>query len=220
MLTLLAATILMQKMPDTTLRLKVGDSWTTEYTYHFMGDDIDLANTEITKFAVAREGKREVLTVEWRLKETKVDGETVPAPKGIVPMRAKVTLAGEMMTQIVGDDVARHRIERAIQVERKGNLNEPSFFPVPPHVRLVGISKIVELDPRFKEKSVLAVAVQERGGDRPIKGMGNYTLDPKSGVLLEAVWTLVDAPIPGGDKLCDLTVSAVTKGLKLAPRIK
>jgi hypothetical protein len=220
MITLLAAAILTQKMPNTALRLKAGDAWTTEYTYHYMGDDIDLANTETSKFTVVREGKREVLTVEWRLKETKVDGHTVPAAKGIEPVRAKVTLTGEGLTNIVGDDVTRHRIERAIQIERKGNLQEPAFFPVPPHVRLVGISKIVELDSRIKDRSVLAVAIEERGGDRPIRGIGHYVLHPESGILLEAGWNLTNSPIPGGDKICDLTVTAETKGLKLAPRVK
>lgn len=219
MISILAAVVLTQKMPDTSLRLMVGDSWTTEYTYHFMGDDIDLANTETSKFAVVREGKREVLTVEWRLKSTKVDGHTVPAAKGIEPVRFKTTLAGEDLTLIVGHDVARHRIERAIQIERKGQLREPSFFPVPPHVRLVGISKIVELDTRIKDRSVLAVAIEEKSTN-PIRGMGNYTFDPTSGVLLEAAWNLTEVPIPGGDKVCDLTITAETKNLKLAPRVK
>lgn len=220
MTTLLAIAVLTQKMPDTTLRLKAGDSWTTEYTYHFIGEDIDLANTEVFRFAVLREGKRDVLTVDWRLKETKVDGETIPAPKGLEPMKAKVTLAGESLTQIVGNDVARHRIERAIEIERKGNVHEPSFFPVPPYVRLVGINKIVEIEPRIKAGNVLAVAVAETGGDKPIKGMGNYSLHPVSGVLVEGAWNLVNVPIPGGYKVCDLTVTAETKNLKLAPRAK
>ena len=57
MLTLIAAALITQKMPDTALRLKVGDAWTAQYTYHYTGDDVDLANVETIKFAVVREGK-------------------------------------------------------------------------------------------------------------------------------------------------------------------
>src|SRR5688572_1684597 len=121
MLSLLCALALQtQKMPDSTLRLKVGDSWTAEYSYHYTGDDIDLTQNETVRYSVVREAKRDVLIAEWKLKETKTDGETIPLPKGTKPVVRKVTLQGEDLDQPLGTDVVRHRIERAIQVERKG----------------------------------------------------------------------------------------------------
>lgn len=218
MLSLLAAAVLTQKMPDTSLRLRAGDSWTAEYTYHYQGDDIDLSNREQVKYAVAREGARTVLSAEWQLVETKTDGETIPAPKGLKPMVRKVTLDGEDLNPPVGDDVARHRIERAIAIERKGKLSEPTFFPVPPNVRLVGIHRIVELDPRVKDKSVLAVAVAETAGEKPLKAIGYYSLHPATGILEQGHWTIANAPIPGGSGLCELNVSVTIKNLKLTVR--
>ncbi|MBC8065757.1 MAG: hypothetical protein H7Y17_13075 [Chlorobia bacterium] len=218
MLSLLAAVVLTQKMPDTSLRLQAGDSWTAAYTYHFAGEDIDLTQREQIKYSVVREPARSVLIAEWQLVETKTDGETIPAPKGIKPMVRKLTLDGENLNPPVGDDVARHRIERTIAIERKGNLSEPSFFPVPPYVRLVGINRIVELDSRVKDKSVLAVSVEETVRDKPLKAVGYYTLHPTTGILEQGQWTITNAPIPGGSGLCDLTVAVTAKNLKLAPR--
>jgi len=218
MLTLLAVAVLTQKMPDTSLRLKVGDSWVQEATYHYRSDDIDQANVETSQFSVIREGKREVLKVEWKLKETRFDGEVVPVPKGTLPVVHKVAFDGEQLTTPVNELVERHRIERALQIERKGALSEPQFFPVPPNVRLVGFKRIVELDPRSKEKPLLAVSFAETGGDKAMKALGYYSLHPVAGILTEGHWTIVNCPIPGGEKLCELEVTVATKDLKLAPR--
>ena len=218
MLTLIAAALITQKMPDTALRLKVGDAWTAQYTYHYTGDDVDLANVETIKFAVVREGKREILVAQWQLKETLVDDERIPVPPGVKPVVRKIGLDGEDMSPPEGQDVARHRIERAIMVERKGALAEPAFFPVPPHVRLVGIKKIVELDPRVKEEPVLAVSFQETGGDQPMKGIGYYSFEPTSGILKSGSWTIRNSPLPGGEKPCELLVTLEVRDLKLALR--
>ena len=205
-------------MPDTALRLKVGDAWTAEYTYHYTSDDLDLANIETTKYAVVREGKREVLVAQWQLKETRMDNERVPAPPGIKPITRKISLNGEDLNPPEGQDVARHRIERAITVERKGNLSEPIFFPVPPQVRLVGIKKIVELDPRVKDEPVVAVSFQETGGDMSMKGIGYYSFEPIAGILKSGSWTIQNSPLPGGEKPCELLVTLEVKDLRLAPR--
>jgi hypothetical protein len=218
MLTLVAAVVLAQKMPDTALRLKVGDAWTAEYTYHYTGDEVDLANVETVKYSVVRDGKREVLVAQWQLNETRVDEERIPVPPGVKPMVRRVVLDGEDLNPPEGHDVARHRIERAIAVERKGALAEPTFFPVPPNVRLVGIKKIVELDPRVKEEPVVAVSLQETGGDQPMKGIGYYSFEPRSGILKSGSWTIQNSPLPGGEKPCELLVTLEVKDLKLAPR--
>jgi len=219
MLSLLAAVVLQTpKMPDSTLRLKDGDSWTAEYSYHYTGDDIDLTQNETTRFAVVREGKRDLLVAEWKLKESKTDGETIPNPPGVKSVIRKITLSGEDLNPLVGDDVTRHRIERMIQVERKGSLSEPTFFPVPSNVRLIGVNRIVELEPRVKDGSVLAVAVQEKAGDKPMKALGYYIFQKVSGILELGQWTIVNCPIPGGDTMCELNVTLQIKDLKLAPR--
>jgi len=220
MLSFLAASVLLQtlKAPDTSLRLKVGDSWTTEYTYHYANDDVDLTQVEIVRYAVVREAKRDVLVAEWRLKETKTDGETVPISPGTKPVVRKVSLTGEDLGPLDGEDVVRHRIERAIQVERKGKLSEPSFFPVPPNVRLVGINRIVEVEPRVKDGSVLAVAVEEKAGDKPMKALGYYTFSRVSGILEQGQWTIINCPVPGGQATCELNVTLQAKDIKLAPR--
>jgi hypothetical protein len=218
MLALIAAATLVQKMPDTSLRLKVGDSWTYESTYHYRSDDIDLANIEQTKFAVRLEGGKPVLIAEWQLKATQTDGETVPVPKGIKTLVRKVRLDGEGFEYPDNEDVARHRIERVVRIERKGALQEPDFFPVPPNVRIVGLKRIVELDPRSKEESVLAISAQETAGDKPIKALGYYSLFPNTGILKAGHWTLIDSPIPGGDARCELEVTIEAKDVKLAPR--
>jgi hypothetical protein len=218
MLTLIAALAIAQKMPDTSLRLKVGDAWTAETTYHYTSEDVDLANVETTKFSVIREGKREILVAQWQVKETWVDDERIPVPPGVKPVVRKIALDGEDLNPPEGQDVARHRIERAITIERKGNVAEPSFFPVPPNVRLVGIKKIVELDPRVKEQPVVAVSFQETGGDLPMKGIGYYSFEPVSGILKSGSWTIQNSPLPGGEKPCELLVTLEVKDLKLAPR--
>ncbi len=217
-MTLALAFAFLQTMPDTSLRLRVGDSWETEAAYHFRGEDIDQTQVEVTRFVVVRVGRRETLRAEWKLRETRIDGQTVPAPKGAMPVVRMVSMDGEESNLLEGTDVQRHRIERAVAIERKGNLAEPSFFPVPPHVRIVGLKRIVEMDLRNKEKPLIAVAIQESAGEKPLKGIGYYSLEPKSGILLEGTWTLQNCPIPGGNPLCEVEVSMVTRKLKLAPR--
>ncbi len=219
MLSLLAAVALVpQSMPDTALRLMPGDQWTSEYTYQFKSEDIDLINVETTSYSVAKEGSKLVLTAKWMLRESKVDGETVPVPKATEPIVIKVNQDGETKSDWINEDIARHRIERVLQIERKGSFAEPSFFPTPPNVRLVGLDKKITLEPNRKEKTVLAVSAGEAGIDRPIKASGYYSLEPKTGILEDGHWTIFNCPIPGGTENCELSVTLRTKDLKLAVR--
>ena len=205
-------------MPDTRLRLLPGDSWTYETTYRFQSDDIELSNVETTEFAVARKGERLVLTAKWKLKSSIVDGETIPAPKGTQPVLMQVALDGEVLGAAPNPDLDRHRIERAIRIERKGQVREPQFFPVPPNVRIGGISHKVELDPRSKDKPLLAVSFQEQVGAKPLKGIGYYELHPVAGIITQGHWTLIDAPIPGGDGTCEMEITIAAKDVKLTRR--
>lgn len=216
MLTLLAATILSQTAPDTSLRLLPGDQWTAIYTYEFEGEDIELTNVESVQYAVVKEAGKPVLEAKWKLVESKVDGEIAPAPKGIKPVVLKVALNGDFQSEWINEDVQRFRIERVLQVERKGNLSEPLFFPPPPTVRPVGIEKQVGLAPN--SKVVFALNAFETGGDKPIKAVGHYTFEATSGILESGKWTINNCPIPGGVSNCDLMVTLKVKDLKLMPR--
>lgn len=216
MLSLLVAAVLLQQTPDTSLRLLPGDQWTSEFSYHYEGEDIDLIHVESTAYSVAKEGNRTVLTAQWKLVHSKIDGQIAPAPKGIEPIVLKVGLDGENLTKRINEDVARHRIERVLQIDRKGTLAEPSFFPPPPNVRLVGLEKRVGMAPRSKE--VIALSAWENAGERPIRAEGHYTLEPATGILNSGKWTLENCPIPGGESLCTLYISLKIKDLKLAPR--
>ncbi len=216
MLSLLAAAVLLQQTPDTSLKLLPGDQWTSEFSYHFEGEDIDLINVESTACSVAKEGNRTVLTAQWKLVQSKIDGQIAPAPKGIEPIVLKVGLNGESLTKRINEDVARHRIERVLQIDRKGTLSEPAFFPPPPNVRMVGLEKTGGLAPRSKE--VIALSAWENAGTHPIQATGHYTLDPTSGILNSGMWTIENSPIPGGDSLCRLTVTLKVKDQKWAPR--
>ncbi len=217
MLSLLVASALVQ-MPDTSLRLKTGDSWTQEYVYQYEVEDVTFTTTEHIVFVVTKEQGKDVLTARWALKQEKVGEDVVPPPKELKPLVRKVDLTGVDIDALLGDDVSRHRIERALQIERKGRLAEPTFFPVPPNVRLVGFGRKVELDPRVKDRPVLAVAFQESAGEKPLKAIGYYELHPATGILLEGHWTLIDAPVLGGDGTTEMEVTVKTKDLKLASR--
>lgn len=215
MLAVLAAVILTQPAPSVELKLLPGDQWTAVYTYHFEGDDIDMTNVETTTYSVAKVNGKSFLTAQWKLVETKVDGETAPVPKGVKPIVIKLGLDGESQTEWINEDVQRYRIERVLQVERK-RLNEPSFFPPPPTVRFVGIDKKVGMAPNSKE--VFALSAKEQGGDYPIQATGHYTFDASAGFVNSGMWTLSNCPIPGGSSLCELTVKLKVKDVKLAPR--
>lgn len=215
MLTLLAATVLSQQASDVPLRLLPGDQWTANYSYHFESDDIDMINVESTTYSVAKVNGKSVLTAQWKLVETKVDGETAPVPKGVKPIVIKLGLDGESQTEWINEDVQRYRIERVLQVERKG-LSEPSFFRPPPTVRFVGIDKKVWLDPA--SKVMFRLSAKEQGGDFPIQVIGHYTLNPDAGFLDSGLWTISNCPIPGGSALCELTVKLKVQDVKLAPR--
>ncbi|HJP82635.1 MAG TPA: hypothetical protein VJ835_03945 [Fimbriimonadaceae bacterium] len=218
MVCLIAALVMQQSLPDTSLRLNVGDSWTQETTYQFTLDDLTYSNLDTTKFKVVKEGGKSVLVAEWKLNHCRIGDEIIKAPLRIEPVVRKVTLDGEDLNVITGSDVTQHRIERAIRIERKGALQEPEFFPVPPYVRLVGIKQVVELEPRKLPEKMFAVSVQEMGGDKPMKGIGYYQLDPVSGILKSGHWTIVNCPVPGGDDLVEMQITVEAKNLKLAPR--
>lgn len=212
MLTLLAAAVLSQGIE---LKLLPGDQWTAVYSYHFESDDIDLTNVESTTYSIAKVNGKSVLTAQWKLVETKVDGETAPVPKGVKPIVIKLGLDGESQTEWINEDVQRYRIERVLLVERKG-LSEPSFFPPPPTVRFVGIEKKVALAPDSKQ--VFALSAREQGGDFPLQATGHYTLNPDAGFVDSGLWTISNCPIPGGSSLCELTVKLKVQDVKLAPR--
>lgn len=212
MLAILAAAVLSQGVD---LKLLPGDQWTAVYTYHFESDDIDMTNVEATTYSVAKVNGKSVLTAQWKLVETKVDGESAPVPKGVKPIVIKLGLDGESQTDWINEDVQRYRIERVIQIERKG-LNEPSFFPPPPTVRFVGIERKVWLDPA--SKVMFRLSAKEQGGDFPIQATGHYTFNPHAGFVESGMWTISNCPIPGGSALCELTVKLKVQDVKLAPR--
>ena len=70
MLSLLVASALVQ-MPDTSLRLKIGDSWTQEYVYQYEVEDVTFTTTEHIVFVVTKEQGKDVLTARWALKQEK-----------------------------------------------------------------------------------------------------------------------------------------------------
>lgn len=213
---LFAACLLQQATPDTSLRLLPGDQWTSEVSYQFEGEWIDLINVESTHYAVAKEGHRTTLTARWKLLHSKIDGELAPAPKGIEPIVLKVSVDGDSLTPRINEDVARHRIERAIQIERKGVLSEPTYFPPPPNVRMVGFEKTVRRAPQTP--GGFNVSAWETAGEWPMKVTGQYNLDPTSGILISGRWVLDNSPIPGGEALCRLTITLKVRDLKLVPR--
>lgn len=215
MLAIISALAITLNAPDTSLRLKIGDQWAIERTKVFRSSEDSLTQVETLSFSVSKEDGKVFLRAECKLKETRTpEGDVVPAPKQTRAMVSKVTLDGNEAIGPQGESVDEHRIERFLSIERSGNLSEPIFFPVPPHVRLIGLKQTTG----FNKVNGFSSKLQESGGDKVMKGSASFLLDSVSGVLTKGKWRIQNAPMPGSDGTWDLDVTVELKTFKLAPR--
>lgn len=204
--------------PELPYKLIPGDSWTVERALHFHGGslDVDQTQVEVLQYTVTGTKGSLKLTATWKLKETRLDGEVVPTPKGVEPMKQSLQLTGEATASDPPEpDLARYRVERIMSWGRP----EPEFWPVPPTVRIVGVSGT----PVFvgSDKAGIEgyrIDRRETGGDHPMTAHGDFTMHMKTGIVLSSQWKIANAPMPGGDDFYDLDVTTTTISFKPAPR--
>lgn len=196
--------------------LQSGDKWTVERTLKFSGgpQEVDFAQVETISYSVKGSAGTLRLTGSWKLKETRVDGQVVPLPKGVEPSLRTVFLKGEGDVEDLkmDPDIARYRIERMMSLGRP----EPEFWSAPANVRMVGIVG----EPRQADRSGLRFLLdrKENAGDRPMIAQGDFRIDKATGILTQGKWRIQNAPIPGGDSICDLEVDLKLVELSLAKR--
>lgn len=204
---------------DLDYRLLPGDTWTVERTLHYHGGKLELDMTQVESIVYVVSGAKDslALTGYWKLKETRMDGNVIPAPKDLIPISKTLPLKGE--TKIVDvtapADIARYRTERMLGWGR----TEPEFWPAPELARIVGVKG----EPKFMgtDKDGLAsysVDRAEVSGDWPMKSHGDFTVHTATGIVVNGKWTIQNAPMPGGEDVYDLDVSVKTLVFKLAPR--
>lgn len=210
---LLALTLLSNPLP---YRLLPGDQWTEIKTLHFYGGpmDVDMTQVETTEYKVVKGAKGIRLTAAWKLKETQVDGEVIPVPKGVEPKIQSIALTGELDEPPTEEEpeLARYRIERMISLGRP----QPDFWPVPPKVRVVGVAgeiRVVSKDP-FR----YTFDRYENGGDRPMTCQGDCELESTASIVVNGKWTLTNAPIPGGETTSNIEIRVKAQEIKLAKR--
>lgn len=196
--------------------LQAGDKWTVERTLQFSGgpQEVDFAQVETISYAVKGSAGTLRLTGSWKLKETRVDGQVVPLPKGVEASVRTVFLKGDGETEDLkmDPDIARYRIERMMSLGRP----EPEFWSAPPNVRLVGAIG----EPRQADRSGTRFTLErkENAGDRPMSAQGDFQIDKATGILTQGKWRIQNTPIPGGDSTCDLEVSLKVTEMSLAKR--
>ena len=202
---------------DTKLKLKVGDQWVGELTLTYKPADDTVVEVDTISYVVALDKGRPMLRAQYKLKESRTpEGDVVPAPKKTQPLSAFISLDGQQASVIENEDVARCRIDRFLAVPRESGISEPTFFPPPPYVRLVGVNR--HDVPADGSGNVLLSQIEESGTEPKMSGRATLSFDPITRILMKGSWTIQNAPVPGGDGTATLTASFEVKTIKLSPR--
>jgi hypothetical protein len=202
---------------DTKLKLKLGDQWSCELTLAYRSSEDTVIQVDAISYVVATQNGRPTLRALYKLKESRTpEGEVVPAPKAMRPLSAFISLDGGQASVVENEDVARCRIDRFLTVPRDSGISEPTFFPPPPFVRLVGLNRH-DL-PADRSGNVLLSQIEESGPEPKMSGRATLTFDPVTRILMKGSWTIQNAPIPGGEGPATLSASYEVKSIKLSPR--
>ncbi|MCO5296748.1 MAG: hypothetical protein M9921_07815 [Fimbriimonadaceae bacterium] len=220
---LLAALALAQAPQTLALRMRVGDSWTTEFHEQLrnLGEEFDESDVWVEQYRVIRvEAVGATVSFTRTFQYTQIGQDKIPPAKGTTPETGEMLLLpGGGFTRPKTEDASPQatRLRRLdslgvrfptgpVPIGQEWSYDLPRLGAVPDARTTWRLDSLLDLAER-KVAVVSFRVVENPTFDFPMESSGTRDVDLVSGVVLQESGTTRNYPVPGGDFRVDRIVT-------------